>query len=259
MLIANITENYDVYNALRNLGKITWMHECCPKSIEVGDIAYIYETSPINAIRWKCRVTRTQVEEELPGEYQYSLSGETYDGPAVELEGLCEYLFWNQLSYKILNAKNGRKVNVQRASLLRSELLRYIHEVESQQVSEEGLEQLFSETSSKELRMLAKAHSREYPVKQERTVNQYIRSPLVSAYAKRRAKQHCELCRKKAPFYDKYGNPFLEIHHVQWLSKGGEDSIYNTVALCPNCHRKMHMVQDPSDIILLQEILKSEK
>lgn len=104
MLIANIKDEYDVYNALRNLGKSTWLHKHCPKSMEVGDIAYIYETSPINAIRWKCRVTKTQVNEEIPGEYQYSISGQTYRGPAVELEGVCEYLFWNQLSLKNLNA-----------------------------------------------------------------------------------------------------------------------------------------------------------
>lgn len=25
----------------------------------------------------------------------------------------------------------------------------------------------------------------------------------------------------------------------QWLSNDGEDTIDNTIALCPNCHRKM--------------------
>jgi 5-methylcytosine-specific restriction protein A len=34
----------------------------------------------------------------------------------------------------------------------------------------------------------------------------------------------------------------LETHHIKWLSKDGEDCIENTVALCPNCHRKMHIL-----------------
>ncbi len=33
----------------------------------------------------------------------------------------------------------------------------------------------------------------------------------------------------------------------EWLSKGA-GSIENTVALCPNCHKKMHIVQDAADI-----------
>lgn len=258
MLIAN-PNFYDAYNALRDLGKITWLHKHCPKSIEAGDIAYIYEATPINAIRWKCKVTKAHVEEEIPGEDQYSLTGETYSGPAVELEGVCEYLFWNQLSLKKLNEKNGKNINVRRATLLGPELVSYIHEVDSQQKSEKELERLFSEATATELRMLAKAHSRECPVSRTRNVKQYDRSPLVSAYVKKRANQHCELCRKRAPFCDKYGKPFLEVHHIRWLSEGGADSIYNTVALCPNCHRKMHIVQDSADISRLQEVSTSEK
>lgn len=52
---------------------------------------------------------------------------------------------------------------------------------------------------------------------------------------------------------DKDGNPYLESHHIIWLSKGGDDSIENTVALCPNCHRKMHVIADEKDVKLLQE------
>ena len=47
-----------------------------------------------------------------------------------------------------------------------------------------------------------------------------------------------------APFKKRNGEPFLEVHHVMWLSEGGSDSIENTVALCPNCHRKVHVRDD---------------
>ena len=33
-----------------------------------------------------------------------------------------------------------------------------------------------------------------------------------------------------------------------WLANGGADSIENTVALCLNCHKKMHVVNDPKDV-----------
>lgn len=80
---------------------------------------------------------------------------------------------------------------------------------------------------------------------------QYTRNPYVSEHAKRRAKGICQLCLQPAPFQAKSGDPFLETHHIQWLSKGGEDSIKNTVALCPNCHRKMHLLNLDIDRSLL--------
>lgn len=70
----------------------------------------------------------------------------------------------------------------------------------------------------------------------------YERNPHVAEYSKRRANGVCQLCNNRAPFPDKDGSPFLEIHHIIWLSKGGKDSIDNTAALCPNCHRKMHIL-----------------
>lgn len=71
---------------------------------------------------------------------------------------------------------------------------------------------------------------------------QHERSIYVSEYSKKRANGICDLCKNKAPFKNANGEPYLESHHIIWLSKGGADSINNTVALCPNCHRKMHVL-----------------
>ncbi len=70
----------------------------------------------------------------------------------------------------------------------------------------------------------------------------FSRNPYVSAFAKVRADGVCQLCQKPAPFIDKNHDPYLETHHILWLSEGGEDSLQNTVALCPNCHKKMHIL-----------------
>ena len=85
------------------------------------------------------------------------------------------------------------------------------------------------------------------------------RSPEIASYAKRRAAGVCQLCQKTAPFKDKYGEPYLEAHHVNWLSRGGEDSIDNVVALCPNCHRKMHVIDDTKDVRKLLAIAAMDK
>lgn len=79
------------------------------------------------------------------------------------------------------------------------------------------------------------------------TSNQYDRNPWIVEYARRRADGICQLCKDKAPFEDKDGNPFLEVHHIIWLSRDGEDSIKNTVALCPNCHSRMHVLDEDTD------------
>lgn len=77
-------------------------------------------------------------------------------------------------------------------------------------------------------------------------VQQHQRNPYIVEHAKRRAKGSCELCKSPAPFKGKDGQPYLETHHIVWLARDGADTVENTVALCPNCHRRMH-VQDRAD------------
>ena len=81
------------------------------------------------------------------------------------------------------------------------------------------------------------------------------RNPLVAEYTKKRSKGICDLCGKEAPFKDKNGNPYLESHHVITLSEGGPDAIYNTVSICPNCHRKIHVLKRKEDIKKLEQII----
>lgn len=81
----------------------------------------------------------------------------------------------------------------------------------------------------------------------------FIRSDSIAQLAKRLANGICQLCEESAPFKDANGEPYLETHHIEWLAHGGTDAIENTVALCPNCHKKMHIVnsyQDKKKLIL---------
>lgn len=56
-----------------------------------------------------------------------------------------------------------------------------------------------------------------------------------------RAKGHCEQCGSAAPFFRvSNGSPYLEVHHRLPLAQGGDDTVPNSVALCPNCHRQNH-------------------
>lgn len=69
----------------------------------------------------------------------------------------------------------------------------------------------------------------------------YDRNPDVVAEVLDRAGGTCEACKKPAPFQRRSdGTPYLEVHHRIPLASGGEDTIENAVAVCPNCHRRAH-------------------
>ena len=69
----------------------------------------------------------------------------------------------------------------------------------------------------------------------------FRRNPDVVAAVLSRAKGICEACSSAAPFARRHnGEPYLEVHHVVLLAAGGQDTVENARALCPNCHRKAH-------------------
>lgn len=114
--------------------------------------------------------------------------------------------------------------------------------------TEEEKEIHAAKLSIDELYKIAIKQSVSSPKQITTTVTQTVRNPYISEYAKKRAKGICQLCGMPAPFTKSDGEPYLETHHIEWLSKGGEDSVENTVALCPNCHRRMHVLQEEADI-----------
>lgn len=73
------------------------------------------------------------------------------------------------------------------------------------------------------------------------SVQVYERSPDVVAKRLIIANGICECCGKKAPFIRKCDDtPYLEVHHIVSLANNGDDTVENTAALCPNCHRRKH-------------------
>lgn len=69
----------------------------------------------------------------------------------------------------------------------------------------------------------------------------FRRNPDVVAEVLYRAQGKCEDCKHEAPFNRASdGTPYLEVHHIDPLSEGGDDWVENAIALCPNCHRRAH-------------------
>ncbi len=101
--------------------------------------------------------------------------------------------------------------------------------------------------STEELEDIASGLELLHPKKIKSQTTSFQRSAYVSELAKRKAEGICQLCLEPAPFSDSFGRPFLETHHIVWLSRGGADTPDNTIALCPNCHRKMHKLDNEVD------------
>ena len=108
----------------------------------------------------------------------------------------------------------------------------------------QALEQKIEEAKKYDSKTLEKKllDSPAYPQKVTKTSLGFNRNEYVIIATLNRANGVCELCDDKAPFIRaKNGTPFLEIHHVIPLSENGKDTVDNTVALCPNCHREAHL------------------
>ena len=78
------------------------------------------------------------------------------------------------------------------------------------------------------------------PAQRYASTMSYVRDPQVKAWVLVTAAAKCECCDEQAPFITATGEPFLEVHHLRTLAEGGSDTVGNTVALCPNCHRELH-------------------
>ncbi len=69
----------------------------------------------------------------------------------------------------------------------------------------------------------------------------FKRNPDVIIEVLLRANGKCEHCHSNAPFLRKKDNsPYLEVHHEITLADGGDDTLENAIAVCPNCHKEMH-------------------
>ncbi|WP_424005615.1 HNH endonuclease (plasmid) [Haloarcula salina] len=86
----------------------------------------------------------------------------------------------------------------------------------------------------------AKASASEKPNRRTATSTEYETSESVRRYALSWADGVCQGCGEEAPFLNQNGEPYLEIHHVNRLSDGGPDHPDFVIAICPNCHRKVH-------------------
>jgi hypothetical protein len=81
------------------------------------------------------------------------------------------------------------------------------------------------------------------------TVVSYPRNNVLRTFIKEKADYKCQMpdCNYEG-FLKSDGKKYIEVHHLIPLSDGGEDSINNTVALCPTCHMKLHHADNKEEL-----------
>lgn len=104
-------KDYDVRGAFQKLRYIDWKQS--NKSIEIGDEVFIYITSPVKAIQYKCKVNKVNLEYTQINDSEFVLNGESYEnyGNYMELELLEEFDI-KRYSLQVLREK-GLRANIQ--------------------------------------------------------------------------------------------------------------------------------------------------
>lgn len=120
----------------------------------------------------------------------------------------------------------------------------------------ESVSKSLSLTAKQRAERLASASKRPAIVKV--VTSAFVRNPDVIAEVLIRADGYCERCKQPAPFMRRSNNtPYLEVHHNLPLANGGEDTVENAIALCPNCHREMHYGLSPESVHQKEQLLLS--
>lgn len=119
-------------------------------------------------------------------------------------------------------------------------------------------EKLVSKLSLEELEKKVKLYENDKISNRKIQSNVVVRDPYITEYVIKKSDGVCQLCENKAPFSKKDGSPYLECYHIEPFSSGGSEKIENTVALCPNCHKKMQILNLNSDKEKLLKAIKKE-
>ena len=290
---------YDIDGALRKLKIIDWYQNKMIKNAHVGDLVYIYCTSKhdVNRVKYKGAILAVNKYDNFIDDSEFDLTGtDDYKvvGPCFTIAIFREYDF--PIDYKTMK-EHGLKSKLMGPNKVKEDLSQFLHICDLKQKNsdiaqgilpdtclkdfpiiieenlqdgscDEALDDSFSEEEKElhaeylslgDLEVIARKQSKKKPRESVTTTVTRERDAYIAKYAKRRANGICQLCGEGAPFVTPNGEPYLESHHIVWLSKGGEDSIENTVALCPNCHKKMHIVNDPEDVEKLKKLATEQK
>jgi 5-methylcytosine-specific restriction endonuclease McrA len=211
----------------------------CLKETRAGGIALVYVTTQGIAYQWRIE-SDARPDPEWGYVCDVSLANRIEPPIAFsELRKAFKPGQWKLLDQKFRNVRTAK---------ITPGLKRIIDKLRGSTPKRlEDTEKEFAKAVSKSLklsdsqRQLRLKTAKKKPEMREVKTKVYVRNADVVAEVLHRAKGQCESCSTPAPFKRRSDKtPYLEVHHIKRLVDGGDDTVKNAIALCPNCHRKSH-------------------
>ncbi len=280
-LLPSNEEIYDVEQAYLEYHTIDWHQR--RTDVAINDIVYIYKSIPHQIVRFKCVVTAVNKKFSNNKDLDCYRNSKFFENKKRYMT--LKFLYRIEEVFPTMEGLKENGIKLVRGQMpISDKVLKYFEECEKadrnaqrfdgqipsdlppdhwaitgfdEKELQEKEENEAKGLSDSELFEKAKEHGNSKPKGRISTTSSYVRNTYIAEASKRRANGICQLCGQPAPFKDKNGNPYLESHHIIWLSEGGPDTLDNTAALCPNCHKKMHVVNDIEDVKKLQKINKN--
>lgn len=233
-LISANGKMYDHASSFAHYGSIDWRQGNSKYSI--GDIVYIYCTSPIQRVRYKCRVTALDKNSsEIRDDKDYWINKEEYekslDGKFFNLE-LIEEVDSEKLSLPFLQ-EHGLKAAPQGPIKLNEALEPYISSIFST-----ANDEYFPETIESSPEIFE-------GIKKQVSVNKYERSSIARAKCIEAHGHSCKICNFNfEETYGELGKEFIHVHHITPIHSIGKnykiDYVNDLIPVCPNCHAMLH-------------------
>ena len=205
----------------------------------------------IDHLRHFCKqigISFHEKDDELILQNRLKLWKSTNLNTVIQTQSLVNFVYCLYASFGRPENKEksfNKKKHEKELNIAKNELDRF-----NQYSDEDKLKEAYKALNQKNEQSNLNKDKKEY----ERKIITRHRSVLVAKIVKLTANGFCQLCGNSAPFISSTGEPYLETHHIKPLSDGGEDSPQNAVAVCPNCHRKLHNLKLKEDIELLERI-----
>lgn len=237
---------YRLEDVLRELPHVDWRQH---NNIQIGDIVYMYCSSPISQIKYKMRVTAINLTaEQSTADREYWARSSEFD-TSLELNKFFRMVLVDKNTSQYLKLDdlllNGLKAAPQGS--LKEPLLSYI-------------ESYFSYSETTEIITTDKIWEGAVT---SVFVNKYERNGYARSICLRKHGYSCSVCGLN--FEQKYGEigrNFIHVHHIiPILTIGREyqiDPDKDLVPVCPNCHAMLHKGQDGKTLTIreLRDLLK---
>lgn len=212
-------------------------NQSCFEDIIIGDKALAYETASIKGITSICEV-----------------SDKYYKNNKIvvifkKIKDFSNFLLLEEMKKfgeledcKLINSHQGTLFNIEKEYFdVIDRMLEKLNPVGNYYEDLDKEVEKSREISSKERKKRLANKENLIPERIQITTSGFKRDANVIAEVLERANGKCEKCKSDAPFIRKINNtPYLEVHHKVRLADGGEDTVENAIAVCPNCHRELH-------------------